>query len=233
MAYGVNGVSKGDVAEHVVAALRGYAEISDGPIQFDLVAAAKIEPMASKPGTAARSKSIVTMGDFATELFVLVFRPEDGTGDESAHNLAEINTDQYPRSVNAVPRDKGAAQGEAHLSLVTFRDDGTAVPFAGLLDLVGFEPGYETGVVPKTLVRVGSLGQTPAEFRASMLGSEQPEARATATVRRYGALAHAFGDPHAVYNRTSALQVAAFVAVPKDQATELLRVLDARLPRDY
>jgi hypothetical protein len=199
-------------------------------VAFDLEGAVKLQrtPRSEKPNSARSATPVRHLGEVAGQLYVIVFAPGDGTGDENTHSLDTMYTGRYPYHSKVVPRDKGAAHSEMHLTLASFGiDNPNADPvlFAGNQQLLGLRG--------RNIVQLGVLGQPTASFQSAMAGEYHPDATTTLTVG-YDALGGRFGDPHAVYNaHPEMLQVCGFIALTPEAANRhevMLRQMQARMP---
>ena len=211
----VAGIKIDRLKEPAVEALRGYQEITQGRLGFDLDNLPDFELTPEKPNSARFTTTANWLGKKVGDVFVIVFQPGDGTGDQkSGYILDELEVDRrYPRVPAVVPRNKKnddpekSTFSEVHMPLVQQRiDDVHADPVAygGTLDLLGLVDGNR-------VTRIGRLGQ-PYAGRDVL-----PDPVATRTVGyipgQEGGLER-FGDPHSVYNALPEnLQIAAFLAL--------------------
>ena len=205
----VAGVNLGDLVEPLRYALNVYKNMSDGQLNFDIDDASKLQLTPDKPNSARSAVEVRTADEVIGKLFVIAFKPFDGTGDESAHLLSELTVAKgYPAASKIVPRDKSGIAREVLLTVLTKEVESKHTDpkiFNGLFELLGIES--------KLIKKIGTLGQeAESETKNQILPT------ATYTVENSPNVAmlkrRRFGDPHAVYNSNpDRLQVAAFFAV--------------------
>jgi len=214
-------------ADPIEAALLRYQEIAQsngGEVKFDISNATRLEVIEGKPNY-ARSETLVSYGgEQALKMFIIAFRPGDGTGDlNTVHSMDDIlSYSNYPRLPKVVPRSKAAAHTEGHLTVASFiPEQANEDPrmYAGRLDLIGLR------VDEKRLIKLAVLGQGLREYENAVLFGDPVEPTVTATAG-YLPNGSRFGDPHAVYNATPEVQVGGFIAVPPELAATHGRVLD-------
>jgi hypothetical protein len=227
----VSGIPIASFGDPVRAALTRYEEVSEGNdsrVTFDKDTAARLVLTPDK-GNSARSVSAVThLGETVGKLYVIVFANEDGTGDESTYRMTDyLNTGIYPRQPKSMPRAKAGVHGEAHLTIASqfvAAANTDPVLYAGHLDLVSFNRAR--------LQKLAFLGQSPADFNDALLaGTAEPTA--TYTVGYDSATGERYGDPHAVFNSRSMVQVCGFVAVTDEMVprhANMLASLGAEKP---
>lgn len=157
----VSGIELTSITDPVRQALMGYQSWSEHSVQFDIDKASQLELTPYKPNAARSATTVHYLGEAIATLYVIAFRPGDGTGDESAYKLADLKTDIYPRNPKVVPRAK-SVHTEAHLTLASFAvDQPNADPllYTGNLAVIGI-----SGI---TLVPLGEVGQLRAPFQNS------------------------------------------------------------------
>lgn len=216
-------------------ALKTYSEITDGKVEFEYDHAGRLERTPEKH-TYARSATIVRhAGEIVSTLYVVVFAPKDGTGDESAYQINKTNMGSFEHSTKVLPRSKRATHSEAHLTLVAQdinRPNANPIQYAGSFDLLSLN---KQGVVTK----IAELGQSRQAFAKIITGRQDPWPTTTLTVGYRGAMndligGERFGDPHAVLSPwRDVVQVCGFLAVAKEQAgrhLDMMRELHARDP---
>jgi hypothetical protein len=218
MATEVMGVSLKRFEDPISAALKAYQEISNGALSFDINNASKLEATPALANSARSATEVLYQGVSIGKLFVIAFKPGDGTGSEVSHKLEELEVDQpYPREILVVPRSKSAAYSEGHMTVATQQiDDVHADPvnFAGTFDLLGLDGNK--------IVKIAELGQVENE--------ENPTALTTLTTGYQNN--ERFGDPHAVYSRVLArIQVCAFLAISNEVQKEHPDILDTLNPQ--
>src|SRR3989344_5034398 len=207
----------------IILALRAYQEFSDG-LEFDSDSASHLVLTPDKTNSARSKTSVVYLGDKVGDLYVIAFKPGDGTGDESSRRIADLVVDHpYPRFPRVVPRDKRGIHTEAHLAIVAHKvDDVHAEPklYAGSLD--------ELGLRGNRVVKIAELGHDLSEEDLTPLST---------LTTGYLESMQRFGDPHAIYNALGQIVVCAFLAI-SDEVNKahptVLSGLNPRLPsRSY
>jgi hypothetical protein len=132
----------------IIEALGIYQEQTGGEVEFELEKAAELEPRDDKPYYARSESTVRHMGEQAATLAVIAFAPYEGTGDESTHNVLDIDPgDHYPAyDSRIVPRSKDVFHTEVYLPLSAGFSEypglyphGDPVLFAGSLSLLGFK----------------------------------------------------------------------------------------------
>ena len=212
----------------VRTALRGYERESEGLLKFDEDQAAQLVPTPDKPNSARSATDFRYWGETIGKLFVIAFKPDDGSGDESGYKLDDLVIDSaYPRTTRVVPRDKTGTNSEGHLTIVRHKiEDPHADPelFAGTFDLLGLDG--------RTIRKIGELGQLSTVSVAGL------KPLTTLTVgHRTGAdgRPERFGDPHAVYSSApDAVQVCAFMGISEEMYQkygDILSLLHPQEPR--
>lgn len=231
----VAGIKLSNLEGPIEEALKAYQEQT--LLDFDIDGAVKLVATPDKPNS-ARSATDVTFGAAKNpfgKLFVIMFKPGDGSGDESSFKLEDlIVPDEYPKSSKIVPRVKakhGAGlherinhEGALSIAKVKLDSKDDPVLFGGTFDLLGLdghvirkigELGHETTVkaeelTPITTLTVGNIGIEGAGIKR-------------------------FGDPHSVYNADPEhANVVAFLGVSDEIVRNRqagIRGLDPELPR--
>jgi hypothetical protein len=205
--------------EPIGQALKTYQEISDNGLVFDPKGASKLRLTPDKSNSARSVTDALFMAEKIGTLYLIAFKPGDGTGDESGYKLSDLQVDsQYSRQTLIVPRNKTGVHHEAHLAIVRHRtEDLHAEPelYAGTFDLVGLDGN--------NIKKIGELGHPVNEKNTTPL--------ATLTVG-YGKGEERFGDPHAVFSGISnAVQVCAFLAISDDVHKKYQSILDGLNPK--
>jgi hypothetical protein len=201
-------------------ALGTYQEISDNGLVFDPNAASKLQLTPEMPNSARSATSVLFMTEKVGTLYVIAFKPGDGTGKESEYRkLSDLKVgSNYPNKTLIVPRNKDGVYHEAHLTIVRHVIENVhAEPemFAGTFDLIGLDG--------KRVVKIGQLGQKLDE-QASL-----PLATFTVGFDENGLR---FGDPHAVYSGISnAVQLCAFLAISNEIHNRYQHILDGLKPQ--
>lgn len=221
MSKEIRGVRLDSLRDPIHVALRTYEEISKGDLSFDKPTASNLDLTPTKPNSARSETEARFRGNLIGSLFVIAFKPGDGTGSEADRRLENLRLNpEYPRGVQVVPRNKTGVHSEGHLTVLTqTTDDANAEPelFAGSFDLLGFQ-----GI---KVAKIGELGHPKEQDVFTPL--------TTLTVGYRDA--KRFGDPHAVYSSIPAsLQVCAFLALTEavqKQYEDVLNSLSPQLPR--
>lgn len=211
----IMGVPIDRLKDPIWLALRSYQGLSYGFLKFDSEGARHLVLTPEKSNSARSKTPVEYQGDQVGDLYVIAFKPGDGTGDESSRKLADLVVDPpYPRLPRVVPRNKTGVHTEAHLALVAHNvDDVHAEPvlFAGSLD--------ELGLRGNRVLKSGELGHS--------YESDDLNPLTTFTVGYLESMRR-FGDPHAIYNTSSQIIVCAFLAISDEinrTHSTVLRVL--------
>lgn len=225
MSKDIQGIKLDQLQEPLYEAILEYEGISEGHLDFDADMASQLQATPEKSNSARSVSPVKYLGHPIGDMYVIAFKPEDGTGDESAYALEDlVISGNYTRDPKLVPRAKTGVHSEAHMNLLTQRiADPHADPelFKGTYDLVGLK-----GNLAK---RIGILG---VDLEAS---EAAPVATLTVGYRSGGEdLVERFGDPHAVYSSVpDTIQICAFLAI-KDEVHKAfpgaLRRLHPQLP---
>ncbi len=203
-------------------ALQGYQEVSDNKLEFDIDEAAILGLTPTESNSARSRTATKFLGKPIGDLFVIAFKPGDGSGKETNFKLEDlvVNGD-YPNVVAVTPRRKTGTHSEGHLTVVSNKlDDVHADPelYDGTFDLLGLDG--------KTVKKIGELGQ------AKTVSVDELKPFTTLTVGNDGR-GERFGDPHAVYNsRPELLQVCAFLAVTDEVYREYGDILTHLKPHE-
>lgn len=230
--------------EPIRVALNGYSDISDGKVQFDVDEACLLEPTPNKPYYASSATPVRYMGEVISNLYVIAFAFQDGTGQQGAYRLDQINTGDYPADPKVIPRQKTGIISEAHLTLLSKRLDvpgADPVVYSGSLDLLSLES--TPWAFEPQLVKIASLGQADRALFLAGLVTNGRDLKPTATLtvgykqsdnrprnrHNWDHPSKRFGDPHAVFNNLPYLQVCAFLAITStgNDSLEQLAPLDA------
>lgn len=198
----IMGVSMERLESPIRIALTTYQEISNG-LKLDADVACNLNLTPDKPNSARSEVDASFRGTQIGKMYIIAFKPGDGTGSEVSYQLKDLLVDSpYPKKICIVPRNKTGVHSEAHLTVVTHKiDDPHAEPelFAGLFDLLGLKGN--------TVKKIAELGRPTTQETATPM--------ATLTVG-YGKRGERFGDPHAIYNAIQTIQVCAFLAIAID-----------------
>lgn len=211
----VSGIELSAITEPVRQALIGYQRWSEDTVRFELDEASRLESTPDKPNAARSVTTIRYLGEAVATMYVIAFRPGDGTGDETTYQLNTLDTGEYPVRTSVVPRSKTPVHTEAYVpltSLIIDQPNADPVLYAGNQARIG--------VYGQKLVALGDIGQTREEFQASMGGRRKiilPRVSLTTGLQESG---ERFGDPHAIYNNhPEYLQVCGFFALLQSDAT--------------
>lgn len=211
----VAGTPLSDFEEPIHDSLRGYQQMANGSLEFDLDASRSLELTPDKPNSARSVTEVKHLGEAIGNLYVIAFAPYDGTGDESTYSAEYLAlSDHLPKEAKVMPRPKNGIHSEIHLTLGAkfVNSDGGIRPYAGHLGLVGFKDDGSVGYI-------GRLGQSLTPF-INALESLPADPTASLTVGHDDITGERVGDPHAVYNLFGEIvQVAGFVAIT-DEMTE-------------
>lgn len=216
MSKEVMGVSLSRLEDPIRSALKNYQSASDGLV-FDTDKACKLASTPDKPNSARSATDVIFQGEQIGTLYVIAFKPGDGTGTEIDYQLENLHVDSpYPRDARIVPRNKTGIDSEAHMTIVSHNiEDSHAEPqpYAGTFDLLGLD-----GTRVK---KIGRLGHPVSKGIATPV--------TTFTVGYRGG--ERFGDPHAVFSTIKAVQVCAFLAISDKVHKDHPRVLVGLRPQ--
>lgn len=224
MSKEILGVKIDSLQEPIREALKGYSEISQGQVDFDLDTAVELELTPEKPNSARSVSAVKHLGEIAATLYVIAFKPSDGTGDYNTYPRGTLYTGDYPADAKYYPRSKAAIDTEAHLTLVSKLIDSDIEPvqYAGSLGVLG--------LIGRQISRIGFVGQNPDQFSNAMHGIDSSEPTTTLTTGYRDSLGDLrklkytdrFGDPHAIVNETpDTLQVCGFIGMPSNSETPI------------
>ena len=214
------GVPLSRLEDPIQATLKAYQEVANNGLVFASEVACKLEPTPTKSNSARSESDARLGGDVIGKLFVIVFKPKDGSGSEVSYKLADLQVDsRYPVGTQVVPRNKTGVYSEGHLAIATHGiDDVHAEPrlYAGTFDLLGLKD--------TKIVKIGELGHP-----------ENQKIMVPVTTLTVGYdNGKRFGDPHAVYSAIpGSLQVCAFLAISDEvqkSHPNLLNSLKPQLP---
>src|SRR5262245_9567092 len=91
----------------IEAALTKYSDIAaeaeaDG-VAFDIDTAMNLSLTPDKPYSALSASPMRYCGEIAGTLYVIAFKPGDGTGDENSYELRDLDVGGYPNQAAIVP----------------------------------------------------------------------------------------------------------------------------------
>ncbi len=224
----IAGIKLDTLEDPIRQALITYEHLSDDRLGIDVDAAAKLELTPDKPNSARSATPITFNGQPAGMLYVIGFKPEDGSGDEKTFSLKDLSVDSpYPTAAKVVPRSKSGVHSEGLLTIVSQKIESPNTEpelFNGTFDLLGLDG---------TLIRkIGELGHQ------SSIDLAEATPLSTYTVGHRvdsdGTLER-FGDPHAVFSSLpDEVQFCAFLAVSDEvyrAHPEILTSIDTQEPR--
>lgn len=190
-------------------------------LKFRVKEAGELKLTPDKPNS-ARSVTMVTdyAGRLVGNLFVIAFKPEDGTGDESSYKVSQFTFEGYPQTAKTLPRDKTGIHTEVYLPLLShYIEDVHAEPviFGGHLDLLGLDArGGSVRVVKKASLGSPATGEQTAHPLYTTSYRDRHENRGR------------FGDPHAIYNSNQdSLVVAGFLALSEELYKQTPGLIDS------
>lgn len=212
------GIALETLEDPIRAALKTYQEISDNGLRFDRDRACRLDLTPDKPNSARSATDALFQKEPIGKLYVIAFKPGDGTGSQDYYQLNNLKVDsQYPTTALVVPRDKVGVHSEAHLTIVRYGiEDPHAEPqlYAGSFDLLGLDGNF--------VRKIGELGHPEK--------AETTFPVATFTVGYRGS--ERFGDPHAIYSKIpGTVQVCAFLAVTDEIHKMYPNILDGLNPQ--
>lgn len=229
-----------NLREPIEGALGRYQALAGEAIKFDLENAAILEPIIDGRYS-ARSKTIADLGEgVTTDLVVIAFLPQDGTGDESTYNWGDLLIpDEYtcnlPKGEPApklLPRRKVGIHSEVHMALLEqYARVANVKPyyFSGTLDVLGVIGGSV-----QKIAEVGAPQANPQPARDPSAGK---------TVTTYTVIGPENSherqvDPHAIYYPKSKLpaylqniNVSAFMAISHEVAAARPGLFDCLRPQ--
>ncbi len=175
-------------------------------------------PIAGKNYSARGEVRVRLDGNEAGTMYVVAFRPGDGTGVATeAYQFLEIplNLCNGQNKDGLVPRSKKGTLLEAFFPLATIRDE-RAIQYVACLE----ELTVDDVAVPTKIKKAWTLGDDKTAYRSYLRGrpvDHGPRIQLTTGHMRDGSR---FGDPHAVhYNHNlcdAVIQVVGFLAVTKE-----------------
>ncbi|MEO6761246.1 MAG: hypothetical protein ABI220_02600 [Candidatus Saccharimonadales bacterium] len=237
MSKEVSGIPLKNFEDPIRSALINYSELTDGRVVFDHPEqAAKLELTPDKPNSARSIINVLHEHELIGSLFVIAFAPDDATGDNKTFNLGEVVLPNLRPDTKYLPRSKKGTYAEVHLALasqaIDLRYGSEPVMYAGHLSLLGLIDENNVG-------KIGYVGQDPCMFPYNLALSRPLDPLATLTVGNRDEMLHSevmgsrFGDPHAVWNNTQAVQVAGFFSLSSELGPdhiEVFRQLGAQEP---
>lgn len=226
----------------IATALERYVEKADGRLSFDIAAASALEKVSGKHQYArnsAKGTEVIFSDDSRATLWTIAFMPEDGTGDSSFMTLDQTWTPGLPRHEKILPRSKKAMLAEIAMTLCAVDlDDHRRGPklFATSLGLLGLVEKPREIKAEFAIGGIGGLGAGPMDVFSSF--DLEPHTDVTVgplTAQGYldQVVGKRRGDPHAVYNNSGSLAVAAFLGIPTDASSDAFAALRSLHPQTY
>ena len=221
----IMGVSLERLQEPIKEALKTYQNISNNGLVFDADEAGKLNLTPDKPNSARSETAATFKGEKIGSLYVIAFKPGDGTGSEApVRQLKDLVVEPpYPRASLVVPRIKSGVWCEAHLTIVSQRaEDVHAEPqlYNGRFDLLGMEGN--------TVRKIGELGNPIAQEIGVPAATFTVGYRPVPGYREM----ERFGDPHAVYSAVpDSIQVCAFLAISDEVSRKFYTILNGLNPK--
>ena len=199
-------------SDTVQQALRGYQRLHVGQVTFGNVPPFVDTPQ--KPYTAKTITAVRYRGQQVGDMHIIVFSPDDGTGDANTYGLdslvipSDLRFAENPERV--IPRSKAGMVCEGFFPMFSIRENGTSAMFSNALEMLTVDDAAN----PKSVARGWRLGLSDIEYAQALAG------RVTAA-RVYCTTWHdrrgkRFGDPHAIHydpNIGGVMQVAGFLAL--------------------
>ena len=217
----VAGIKLEQLEEPIQEALKSYESVSEGTLTFDLDSASILEPTTDKPNSARSATDAKYKGETIGKLFVIAFKPEDGTGDESGYKIDNLKDENGNSTIKRIPRNKTGVHSEGHLTVLTKQlEEPNKDPdlFAGTFDLLGLDGNI--------IRKIGELGQS------ATVTTDELQPFTTLTVG-YTPSGERFGDPHAVYSPLpETLQVCAFLAITDEMHEAHPEILESLKPQE-
>jgi hypothetical protein len=252
MTTNVAGIELSRFEVPVMKALRSYEQLTDDKLEFDLQTALGVKSTMGSAGFAGISRSYVDFaGERIGDLKVFALAPGDATGhDTPAQNLTFCDNKlsksglelylsalapgdvQKPRKITPrfIPVPKPSTGSELSLAVATFipgQDE--PVMFANNLRTLGID---DSGDKPR-VAETGIAGEPSDTYERALNGEIALDCDVTITLGRDPATDQRFGDPGAIANSRSVVQVAAVLSLRGGAAApqqELIQQLRAHTP---
>ena len=216
------------------SALKDYEELFRGEITFGDFKDFELTP--KKPNYARTVVPVNYEGSKIGDMYVIVFRPGDGTGAVGDYGLELADTEVFsPRKKEGlIPRSKKGIICEGYFPMFSLNEDSAVALHAGSMQEI------TVGTRSRELERAWILGQSRPLFLEALKESVKLQPRVYYTVgTATDSTTHQlkrFGDPHSIYDdlfETNATQVAGFLAIT-DEKSPLLNITKTWvLPRGY
>lgn len=241
------------VYQHTIDALREYAPLLPGHVlELDQVTPFQLTPQ--KPNTARTTVPVRYQGTKIADMYVILFRHQDGTGDSSTYRLDDVVIPHFlshsEKPERILPRAKTGVLAEGFFPLFSVQN-GVTYPFICSLEelTIDVPTAMALGGLKPSVVQAWNLGMSAAHFRWHTTerdkGYKKVDPKVTFTVGNYHQVRFGdphnvcnidgkrFGDPHAIYailNEPNVIQVAGFLAVTEKTPTLVDATRDWSLP---
>ncbi len=196
-------------------ALRRYGQQYSPEIHFDeQVHDFTVTP--DKPNYARTVVQVHHAGNPAGNMYVIVFLPGDGTGDESTYKKEEVSIPQLffhqDKGSRVIPRAKKGVICEGFFPLLSQKADGCIHPFAVSLEELTLDD-------QNTVVPAWTLGLKAEPYLTALQENREVPPTTYFTVGS-NSVGRRFGDPHSVYHRPHGqiIQVAGFLAITNEKS---------------
>ena len=189
------------------AALLAYEQLYSQSIRFQTPL-----PFTSTPEKPNYARTVVPISNDTTtlgEMYVIVFLPQDGTGDNKTYTRERLiipSKYQFAEKPERVfPRSKTGIVCEGFFPLFSINPKGKKAMFAASLEELTLDP--ETSEVRWAWNLGLSTKEYPSIFNKDI--PNKPDVTYT-TGTKDGTR---FGDPHAIYNATENIQIVGFLSI--------------------
>lgn len=234
----------------VERALETYAEMTGGKLEFDMPVATALKSTMGSAGFSGISRSYVNYcGDNMGSLKVFALAPGDATGHETPERnltfraLSKTGLGLYlsalapgdvqkPRKITPrfIPVPKPSTNSELSLAVATFlHDHEEPVMFANNLRTLGIDDSGDKPGIAET----GIVGEPSELYECALKGKIALDGDVTITLGRDPQTNQRFGDPGAIANSRSTVQVAAVLSLNNGDSSaqqELIQQLQAHQP---
>ncbi len=205
--------------------LRIYENLLGNNVKFG-----NYPPLHIVPNKAYAARTIIPVnygGMKKGDLYVLLFKPGDGTGNEDYFTKDDLVIPSElvfrDRPERVFPRFKEGILVEAFLPFFSIYNNSLYINHVCLEELIVDDKDGS-----KSVVNFGYLGSSPEDYRKNLRNGTQslshPFVQMTVGSTRFG---ERFGDPNAIYCPKDfvALQVAGFLAI-KEKDNPLAKIID-------
>ncbi len=197
-------------------ALRQYEVLHENQLNFSAFPDLVLTP--DKPNSARTIIPVTHKETKVGEMYVIVFRPGDGTGDSKTYTLDQLRIPPKYRYIEkparVLPRSKQGIICEGFFPLFSIGQNHPEM-FAVSLEELTVDDVSNL----QTIVRAWTLnnGNQPTVYQTTGMDLQS---------RR-------FGDPHAIHNATNKIQVAGFLAVTDQESSLISIAKNWNLPLGY